>query len=93
MQATGWAGGLKPPPLGALACGVPPQIVLRYIQVGGAEKIHKRIFVHWANLFLFICFGPTKESPPKLKTLFLLVRRRLPPVAPARSSRARRAVS
>jgi hypothetical protein len=64
MEATGWAGGARAP-YGSPARGVPPQIVLMYIQLGGAEKIYKRIFVYLVNLFVFICFGPTKNSPPR----------------------------
>jgi hypothetical protein len=93
----GGGGGARPPPPpphGTPTCGVPPQIVLRYIQVGGAEKIHKRIFVHWANLFSFYLLQPNKRKAHQTRKPYLfgtsscLSPPPCLPIAPARSSRA-----
>jgi hypothetical protein len=66
----GGQGGLEPP-YGAPACRVPPQIVLMYIQLGGAEKNTQTYFCILGQLICFYLLRPNKEQPTKMKTLFL----------------------
>jgi hypothetical protein len=63
--------GGSSPPYGAPACRAPPQIVLMYIQLGGAEKNTQTYFCILGQLICFYLLRPNKEQPTKMKTLFL----------------------